>query len=143
MDRLVTRKNKDRLDKTIGENIRNERKARSMSRDELAEALDLTVSHMGLIERGERGATALTLEKLSLTFDISIDSLFREAKKADSERTHAKEQDYELERNIEKITNMITKLNRRETDFIIQTIKGLLSLQPQDPIDDFDNLDFE
>jgi len=144
LDRVATRKNKDRLDRTIGKNIRIERQARSMSRDELAEALDLTVSHMGLIERGERGATALTLEKLANTFQITIDSLFHEpANDAERDKLSVKESDdYEVQRNRERIIGMLSNLKKRETEFVLHTIKGLSNLQPQDPLDNFDNIDF-
>ena len=41
----------------IGGRVKEVRKAFGVSRDELAQVLDLSVSHIGLIERGERGLT--------------------------------------------------------------------------------------
>lgn len=139
MDRALTRKNKDRLDRTIGQNIRTEREFRKMSREELAETLDLTVSHMGLIERGERGATAATLEKLAHVFSIQIDTLFASPeKKALSFREG---NDGNLASNRRKIPSLITRLNEQETDFVIHMIKGIINYHPTRSVKDFD--DFE
>ena len=51
------RDEKIRIDYTIGRNIKMERNRRGISREEFAAMLDLSVAHLGLIERGERGAT--------------------------------------------------------------------------------------
>ncbi|MCL1864143.1 MAG: helix-turn-helix domain-containing protein [Defluviitaleaceae bacterium] len=125
MNRALTRKNKDRLDRTIGQNIRAEREMRKMSREELAEALDLTVSHMGLMERGERGATALTLEKLAYVFDLKIDSLFAEP---DKKSLSVKEGGDEALANRKKIASLLTRLNEKETEFVVHVISGMISL---------------
>jgi len=130
MNRALTRKNKDRLDRIIGKNIRAEREIRKMSREELSEALDLTVSHMGLIERGERGATAVTLEKLAYVFDLKIDTLFSEP---DKKSLSVKEGD-DTSANRKKISSLLTRLNEKETDFVIHVINGLINLHPTRPI---------
>ena len=136
MNRFQTRKNKDRLDRIIGQNIRAERELRKMTREELAEILDLTVSHMGLIERGERGATAVTLEKLSNIFDVPVDTFFSEA---DDSSTLQNEDDKNvLSANRLKITSLIARLNEYETEFLIEIIKGLISLtQTRNTDDDY------
>ncbi|MCL2217024.1 MAG: helix-turn-helix transcriptional regulator, partial [Defluviitaleaceae bacterium] len=72
------KKDKIRIDSVIGYNVRAEREMRKITREELAESMDLTVSHMGLIERGERGATAVTLEKLARVFEVPVDNFFAE-----------------------------------------------------------------
>ena len=124
MDRANTKKMKDRLDRTIGLNIRREREMHKMSREELAEALDLTVSHMGLIERGERGATAVTLHKLSQVFNLQIDSLFAEP---DKESFSVREDnDDDLAATRRKITSLLTRLNDFETRMILHMITGFI-----------------
>jgi transcriptional regulator with XRE-family HTH domain len=128
LDRKATRQSKDRLDRVIGQNIRKERELHNMSREELAEQLDLTVSHMGLIERGERGATAVTLEKLQRVFGVKIDTLFAEPEK---EKLSVREdRDELLAGNVRKIKSLVTRLNEKETDFVIHVIKGLISHHP-------------
>jgi transcriptional regulator with XRE-family HTH domain len=79
---------------------------------------------MGLIERGERGATAVTLEKLSLAFSCKIDTLFLEPEK-ESLRLR-EERDGNIAANRRKITNLVTRLNEPDTEFVIHVINGLL-----------------
>jgi len=79
MDQQKRKDEKDRLDKIIGVNIRAERKARKMQRQELAHTLGLTASHLGLIERGERGATPVTMQRVVNAFGITYDKLFDES----------------------------------------------------------------
>ena len=123
MDRRLE---KDRLDEIIGKNIRLERESRKLSRDELAEMMELTTSHMGLIERGERGATAVTLSKLSRAFDIPIDHLFDSPTKGGL--SARKDQDVTTEANSKKIQSLLTCLNDAELDFIVHAIKGLIAM---------------
>jgi len=73
---MTKKQSKRDLDKVIGQNICQGREMRKLSRDELASMLDIKTSHMGLIERGHRGATATTLAKVSRIFDIPVDHLF-------------------------------------------------------------------
>ena len=124
MDRKLE---KDRLDVMIGNNIRVEREARNLTRDELAEMMELTTSHMGLIERGERGATAVTMSKLSKVFDIPIDHLFENPKRGgisiketDANPTHMA--------GVKKINSLLTNLDTEGLDFIIHTIKGVIAM---------------
>ena len=49
----------------IGSRLREERKARGLSIEKLAELAEITPSFLGLIERGKRKLSVLTLDKLS------------------------------------------------------------------------------
>ena len=112
MDRKLTKKN---VDKIIGRNITAERKTRNLARDELAKMINITSSHMGLIERGERGATAVTLSKLSKVLDMPIDALFTaKAIKTRVTATQAKHK---------QITSLTTNLAETELDLVIHMIK--------------------
>lgn len=72
---------KKSLKTQIGENIRRERIARNISIENLAEILELTPGSVGLIERGRRGATLITLYRISKLFNmpaaelVSVDSI--------------------------------------------------------------------
>jgi len=124
MDRGRTRVAKTRLDKIIGTNIRNERIIRNMTRDELAEVIDLTVSHLGLIERGERGATPVTLEKIVRAFGITVDKLFKEP----SSKISAREQrDKQTDTFFKKVSALITHLSELELELVSHTIRGVLA----------------
>ena len=69
---------KEDLSTVIGRNIRSERTARNMSIEQLAEILGLSPSAVGLMERGGRGTTALSMLKISEIFDLPVDHFFQE-----------------------------------------------------------------
>ena len=127
MDRAKAKRNKLRVDSIIGNNIKSERILRRMSRDELAEIMGLTVSHMGLIERGVRGATAVTLEKLSQVFDVPIDTFYAEP----GAHKLTLREDGNDRQNIsrKKIASLLTRLTDEEHEFVIHIIKGLIALK--------------
>ena len=123
---MSKRVEKVRLDEIIGRNIRLERELRKLNRDELAEMMDLTTSHMGLIERGERGATAVTLSKVSKTFDIPVDHLFSSPRASGlSVREDEKRGPQPIRK---KIHSLITCLNEVELNLVVHTIKGIIEM---------------
>ncbi|MCL1845098.1 MAG: helix-turn-helix domain-containing protein [Defluviitaleaceae bacterium] len=136
MKKELSKQKKVRIDKIIGQNIRRERDLRKMSREELAEALDLTVSHMGLIERGERGATAVTLDELSTTLGVSIDSLFASP---DKKSLSVKEGETDISRLRRKVITMVNRLYEHEIKLIIHIIKGIISYRIDFEDDEDDN----
>ena len=112
---------KEQLRMIIGKNISAERKARRMTRDVLAEALNTTVPHIGLIERGERGATSLNLLKLSDLFGVSVATFFPSPE-------HKQNPSYEDISNRERCVQMILNMKNSEVDYLIQSITGLRNL---------------
>jgi len=129
---------KQRLRIIIGENIRNERIARNISIDELAEMLDLTSGFVGLIERGQRGTTPCTLYKLSDVFGLDIDNFFRGVELGLSvgeerlPKSHAKRK---------KIESLIAGFNEMELDFAINVLKGMREMNRaglDSEVDDWD-----
>ena len=129
MDREKMKTSKNYLDRIVGENIRQERHQRDLSREELAEILDLTASHMGLIERGERGATNVTLMKLSYALDKPIDDFFQENKKMFSMQEDLEEIN-RLDARRKKIASLITYLSEKELEFVSNMIIGIIRLNP-------------
>ncbi|MCL2204284.1 MAG: helix-turn-helix domain-containing protein [Defluviitaleaceae bacterium] len=115
---------KERLDEVIGRNIRTERQARNLSRDELAEMLDLTTSHMGLIERGERGATAVTLSRLTKVLQLPIDNFFSSppALSLREERSTGRAASHK------KIASLTANMTDAELSFIIQVIQAMTKM---------------
>ena len=105
----------------IGQKIREERIARHMSIDELSELLGITPGFLGLMERGSRGTTPLTLYKLSNVFGMPIDSLFLKANDSlpmeDAKKGMAK-----------KLESMVSNLSEAELDFIVEIIKAFRKL---------------
>lgn len=59
----------------MGLQIRRIRKSKGMSQEELAEAVDLSASFIGHIERGSRKASLERVVTISRVLEVSIDSL--------------------------------------------------------------------
>ncbi|MCL2461768.1 MAG: helix-turn-helix domain-containing protein [Defluviitaleaceae bacterium] len=120
---------KTQLRRIIGGNIRAVRRTRGMSIDELAELLELTPGFVGLIERGERGATVHTLYKLGNIMGISIDSFFREGNDTqvrDSNPSEGHKEKSSGKRG--KVSSLLADFNDTELDFIIGVIKDMRAL---------------
>ena len=112
---------KQKLRKIIGENIRNQRKLRNLSTDELAELMGLSPGFIGLIERGERGATTHNIMKLSEIFNVPVDT-FITAGTGEPKKTS-------VVTKRERIGSLIVDLNDHELEFVISTIKSLKNLR--------------
>ena len=138
MNRERTKSDKRKLDKIVGNNIRIEREARKMTREELAEVIDITVSHLGLIERGERGATPVTLGRLVSAFGVTTDSMFASSSKAVSAREEGKSNNPYFK----KVSTLITRLSESELEILCHTIKGLMSARAGDKsaLEDFGDI---
>jgi len=105
---------KNELKTMIGRNIRNERVIRGMSLDELAELMEQSPGFLGLVERGQRGATAQNLLKLADIFGISIDSLF----------LRGEIESYVLSDGLQKkLSSLISDFSEIELFFIINVVK--------------------
>ncbi len=61
----------------IGQRIRDERIKLGLSREQLAEIVNLSPNYIGQIERGERSMSLETLIKLSACFHASLDYLIK------------------------------------------------------------------
>lgn len=123
---MSKRHEKTRIDEIIGMNIVAERKSRNISREELAGMMELTASHLGLIERGERGMTAVNLSKLSKFLDIPVDRLFENSKHTDTAVNET--YDAAVDTGRKKIQSLASCLEATELDFVIHTIKGIIAM---------------
>ena len=126
LERGRMRRDKVKLDKIVGSNIRRERDVRKLTRDELAELIDLTVSHLGLIERGERGATPVVLNKICGVLGVTADYLFTERSRAVSAREQD-ENDGDVYRR--KVDVLVAQLNESELEYLSHVIKGIIKLR--------------
>ena len=103
----------------VGKNIRKERVARNITTDELASLLGHTPSSVGLIERGERGASAYILYNLSKIFGISTDEFFSTAESKEDGK-----------RNVYgKLSSLISDFTEEESSFMIYVAKGVRDLK--------------
>lgn len=61
--------------KVIGRNIRMARKAKNMTQEAVAEAIDMSPQHFGKVERGDRTINLQRLGQLSTLLDVPLESL--------------------------------------------------------------------
>lgn len=94
----------------IGNRIRIERENFDMTREKLAELLNLSPYFLGQIERGERKMSISTLIKISECLHISIDYLFFE------------------QVNINTNNNVLHSLINRCSEKEVNVIEGLIKL---------------
>jgi XRE family transcriptional regulator, regulator of sulfur utilization len=91
------------LPKIIGKRIRNYRKEKGMSQEELAHKANLHTTYIGQLERGEKNATLESVEKVANALEISLEDLFR------SVHPHSNSQMYTL-------TQIVTRLQTRSIE---------------------------
>ena len=65
--------------KRLGERIRKERQRLTLTQAALAEALDISDTYMGAIERGERSLTLDTLVRLVNRLGVTVDYMLAES----------------------------------------------------------------
>lgn len=63
----------------LGARIKEERIKRHLTQDKLAEAVGLSTSHIGHIERGEKSLTLDTLISITNYFGLSLDYLLKDS----------------------------------------------------------------
>jgi len=65
----------------FGNKIRELRKERMLSQEELADKAGLHRTYIGMIERAEKNITLMNIEKLANALDVSISDFFLNGKK--------------------------------------------------------------
>lgn len=65
--------------KKLGERIREERRRLNLTQAQLAEAVDISDTYMGAIERGERSLTLDTLVRLVNRLGVTVDYLLSDS----------------------------------------------------------------
>lgn len=60
----------------FGRKIREIRKSKGISQEELAHKADLHRTYIGMIERAEKNITLINIEKIAKALEISLDKLF-------------------------------------------------------------------
>ena len=62
----------------FGEKVREIRKEKGLSQEELAHKADLHRTYIGMIERAEKNITLLNIEKIANSLQINISNLLEE-----------------------------------------------------------------
>ena len=65
--------------KRLGKRIREERRRLNLTQAELAEAIDISDTYMGAIERGERSLTLDTLVRLVNRLGVTVDYMLSDS----------------------------------------------------------------
>lgn len=71
-------KAKSSILKKFGDRVRELRKSKHISQEELADKADLHRTYIGMIERAEKNITLLNIEKIALALDVEIKILLDE-----------------------------------------------------------------
>lgn len=64
--------------KKFGRNIKYYRKKNRLTQEKLAELSDFSVNYIGMIERGERNSSHLTVYKIADVLNIRVNALFED-----------------------------------------------------------------
>lgn len=66
-----------KIQQIIGERIRNFRKQKGWSQEELADIANLHATYIGQLERGEKNATLESINKIATALEVSLEELFK------------------------------------------------------------------
>jgi len=111
---------KEEFRMVTGKRLKEERLARNLYIDEIAEAVDLSPTFYALIEQGKRGTTLFNICKIAEALDISVDSIvfddIHEMKKIINDKRS-------------KVNVLTYGLTVDELDFVAETIAGIRRLR--------------
>ena len=111
--------------KRVGAKIKRIREAKMLTRDELAEMINLTSSHLGLIERGERGITARNLYVMSDALQTPVGAFFTDDKAPRPERGPAMKRD---EINRKRITALLDHIKGTNLEHLRNVVDSMFVL---------------
>ncbi|WP_055665507.1 helix-turn-helix domain-containing protein [Desnuesiella massiliensis] len=100
--------------KKIGERIQKERLGLGLTREKIAEILNLSANFIGQIERGEKKMSLATMVKISECLRVSIDYLIY-GKDTEDENI-----------NDDELTNLIRKCSKLERSLILDIVKSII-----------------
>ena len=63
--------------KKLGKIIRSKRESRGLTQVELAQKSNLDRNYIGMVERGERNPSYLSLQKIAIGLGLSVDEMIK------------------------------------------------------------------
>ena len=99
--------------KAIGRNIRNARKAQGMTQEKLAEIVDISPTHMSVIERGVKTPKLDTFVRIANALGVSADALLQDGV------------DHANESIMAELSIRIGRLPQKEQTRILNAIRAL------------------
>ena len=122
---------KDLLDREVGKRVKALREECGITRTELAKKLGLTLSHMGLIERGQRGLTLPKCLMLRDIFCVSLEYLIAGSGETVEAGSFISKSETLSSRERQKISRFITEYShippeKRNDDIVFDSVGFLL-----------------
>jgi transcriptional regulator with XRE-family HTH domain len=74
----ISKMNKSNILEKFGERLKQLRKVKGLSQEQLAEKANLHRTYIGMIERAEKNITLLNIEKIANALETKITSLLNE-----------------------------------------------------------------
>ncbi|PYF07218.1 helix-turn-helix domain-containing protein [Ureibacillus chungkukjangi] len=111
----------DNLVKLVGLNIKEIRKSKKMTQDELAEKCGLQTPYIANVERGDRNITLQTLEKIITGLDEVPANIFN------FENLNLNDQFFKRKELITLLLNLIENKNEEEITMIIKIANEIFS----------------
>ena len=99
---------------SIGKNIRSYRIKRKLRKEDLAEMTDLSVTYIGMVERGEKIPALETFIKILNALEVSADIILADVLKVG----------YEIKSSL--LTEQINALSSTERDKVFDVIETLI-----------------
>jgi transcriptional regulator with XRE-family HTH domain len=109
--------------KTLGANIRFEREKRGLTIANIANMLGLTITYLGLVERGCRGTSLPNIMQLSEFFEVSIDDLLLKDLRTGEDVKSREPKDNKVEKNRKALHSYANKLSPEALEAVVGMIK--------------------
>lgn len=100
--------------KKIGNNIRKYRHKRKMRQEDLAEKADLSVTYIGMVERGEKTLSMDSFLRIANVLGVSSDMLLADVL----------ETGYVIKASL--LTEKLEKLSKKDRDMVFDMVETLL-----------------
>ncbi len=91
----------------FGTNLRNFRKKHKYTQEKLAELVEITPQHLGVIERGDAFVSAELLEKFSKTLDVPLSTFFYSETENSGSDSFLKKVDTAIEKELSAVAARI------------------------------------
>jgi len=116
----------------IGKNIRIERAKRGFTIENLAEYLELSPPYIGLLERGQRCPSLLTLFRVCELFNVTPDDIFLEKDSVCRGSLSISEvRKSSPKSGYDAVVALLTGLNESELNYVAEMVKGYRKLTRQ------------
>ncbi len=114
--------------KTIGSNIRYERKLRGLTIDDFAKVIGMAPGFVGLIERGQRGTSIANMVRIAEFFDITLDELI--TKDLAEGKVSTPKGVNRIEKDRKALISMISTMSNEKVQILAANAKALNKFIP-------------